>query len=77
MILGENRGLNTFTLKILAVLFMLLDHIYLYFFSPSVGAPLILTCIGRGCVSVVPVLHGLGLSLYEKSKNLSATALPV
>lgn len=47
MILAENRGLNTFTLKILAVLFMLLDHIYLYFFSPSVGPPLILTCIGR------------------------------
>ncbi len=47
MILGENRGLNTFTLKMLAVLFMLFDHIYLYFFSPSVGAPLILTCIGR------------------------------
>ena len=47
MLLRKNRGLNTFTLKMLAVLFMLLDHIYLYFFSPSVGTPLILTCVGR------------------------------
>jgi len=39
--------MSTFALKILAVLFMFLDHIYLYFFAPSVGAPLILTCIGR------------------------------
>ena len=47
MILGKKNGLNTFTLKMLAVLFMVLDHIYLYFFSPSVGMSLILTCIGR------------------------------
>ena len=39
--------MSTFMLKILAVLFMFLDHIYLYFFAPSVGASLILTCIGR------------------------------
>lgn len=26
---------------------MVLDHIYLYFFSPSMGPSLILTCIGR------------------------------
>lgn len=39
--------MNTFTLKMLAVLFMFLDHIYLYFFAPSVGASLLLTCIGR------------------------------
>jgi len=39
--------MSTFTLKILAVLFMFLDHIYLYFFAPSMGVPLILTCIGR------------------------------
>lgn len=47
MLLQKNKGLNTFTLKMLAVLFMLLDHIYFYFFSPSVGLPLILTCVGR------------------------------
>lgn len=47
MTLGKSRGLNTFALKMLAVLFMLLDHIYLYFFSPSMGMPLLLTCIGR------------------------------
>lgn len=47
MISDKNRGLNTFTLKMLAVAFMLLDHIYLYFFAPSVGMSLILTCIGR------------------------------
>lgn len=47
MVLWKNRGLDTFSLKVLAVVFMLLDHIYLYFFSPSVGAPLILTCVGR------------------------------
>lgn len=39
--------MSTFTLKVLAVLFMFLDHIYLYFFAPSVGASLLLTCIGR------------------------------
>lgn len=39
--------MNTFVLKMLALLFMLLDHIYLYFFSPSMGPSLILTCIGR------------------------------
>jgi len=39
--------MSTFTLKMLAVLFMLLDHIYLYFFAPSTGLPFILTCIGR------------------------------
>lgn len=43
----KNKGLSTFSLKMLAVLFMLLDHIYLYFFSPTLGTPLILTCIGR------------------------------
>lgn len=39
--------MNTFTLKLLAVLFMFLDHIYLYFFAPSTAAPILLTCIGR------------------------------
>lgn len=39
--------MSTFILKMLAVLFMLTDHIYLYFFAPSVGWSLILTCIGR------------------------------
>lgn len=39
--------MSTFTLKMLAVLFMLLDHIYLYFFSPAIGMPFLLTCIGR------------------------------
>lgn len=47
MLLCKNKGLNTFQIKMLAVLFMLLDHIYLYFFSPSVGISLILRCIGR------------------------------
>ena len=47
MAIGKIRGLNTFTLKMLAVGFMVLDHIYLYFFHPALGAPLILTCIGR------------------------------
>lgn len=44
---GTCTGLNTFALKILAVLFMFFDHIYLYFFAPSVGMPFLLTCIGR------------------------------
>lgn len=35
MRLSKNKGLNTFQIKMLAVLFMVLDHIYLYFFSPS------------------------------------------
>lgn len=52
MILWKNKGLNTFQIKMLAVLFMLLDHIYFYFFSPSVGSPLILTCIGRSAYPV-------------------------
>lgn len=39
--------MSTFTLKMLAVLFMVLDHVYLYFFAPSMGAPFLLTCIGR------------------------------
>lgn len=39
--------MSTFILKMLAVLFMLLDHIYLYFFAPSIGPSLLLTCIGR------------------------------
>lgn len=47
MRLSKNKGLNTFQIKMLAVLFMVLDHIYLYFFSPSMGPSLILTCIGR------------------------------
>lgn len=41
------KNMNTFMLKVLAVLFMLLDHIYLYFFSQTMGASIILTCIGR------------------------------
>lgn len=47
MVLAKKHGLDTFTLKMLAVVFMLLDHIYLYFFAPSLGMSLILTCIGR------------------------------
>ncbi len=43
----EGNGMSTFGLKMLAATFMLLDHVYLYFFAPSLGAPLILTCIGR------------------------------
>lgn len=43
----EIDKMSTFTLKMLATLFMLLDHVYLYFFAPSVGAPILLTCIGR------------------------------
>lgn len=39
--------MSTFVLKMLAVLFMVLDHIYLYFFAPTMGPSLILTCIGR------------------------------
>lgn len=39
--------MSTFALKMLAVLFMFLDHIYLYFFATSSGAAIILTCIGR------------------------------
>ncbi len=39
--------MSTFVLKMLAVLFMFIDHIYMYFFAPSEGASLILTCIGR------------------------------
>ena len=39
--------MSTFALKMLAALFMVLDHVYLYFFAPSMDPSLILTCIGR------------------------------
>ncbi len=39
--------MTTFALKMLAVLFMLLDHIYMYFFSPARDVSLLLTCVGR------------------------------
>ena len=46
-LLRWTEKVSTFALKMLAVLFMFIDHIYMYFFAPSEGASLILTCIGR------------------------------
>ena len=41
-----NKGLNGFQLKILALVFMTLDHIY-YFFNGILPIPYIFTIIGR------------------------------
>ena len=43
---GKTRGLDIFSLKILALIFMTLDHIY-YFLSSLLPIPLIFTITGR------------------------------
>ncbi len=60
-----NKGLNGFQLKILALVFMTLDHIY-YFFNGILPIPYIFTIIGR---LAMPIFVFLSTEGFRHTKN--------
>ena len=63
-----NKGLNGFQLKILALVFMTLDHIY-YFFNGILPIPYIFTIIGR---LAMPIFVFLSTEGFRHTKNRKA-----
>ncbi|MFR6330351.1 MAG: TraX family protein [Eisenbergiella sp.] len=62
--------MNTFTLKMIALVLMVIDHIGYYF----EGTPSWLRWLGRGSYPV-SFLHGLQLSVYKEPEKVSASSV--
>ena len=64
-----NKGLNGFQLKILALVFMTLDHIY-YFFNGILPIPYIFTIIGRLAMPIFVFLSTEDSGIQKTGKNI-------